>query len=492
MTRTAIRTGPIVECLPSPTPEQEHILFLVRTTSSNLLINALAGSGKTTTLEMIQDALLPPVLCLAFNRRIADVMVKRFKSTTTVRTFNGLGHRIWATTCAGHLSLDPRKVPDLLREVIKGLPRGEANEAWTIFWEVKAAIDLAKSMGYVPDGKFHNAKRLIERSDFYKLLPEDIGSIGPFLLDETLLRSIKAAYSGLIDYNDQVYMPALFGGTYPRFPTILVDEAQDLSPVNHEMLSHLSKSRIIAVGDPWQSIYGFRGAVREGMQKLKERFSMTTADLSISFRCPEAVVRAVRWRVPHMKWSKPGGRVAQLRNPMVNSFSDGCCVICRNNAPLFALALRLLAAGRSVSVSGSDVGPRVVGIMRKLGDDNLPREGLLVAISEWETEKISKGSTSAQDIAECMRVFAGCGRTLSQAVAYAEHLFKQSGGITLLTGHKSKGLEWHTVYHLDPFLLRADEQDLNLRYVIATRSLDTYYEINSQDIRWPDDSQHQS
>jgi hypothetical protein len=44
-------------------------------------------------------------------------------------------------------------------------------------------------------------------------------------------------------------------------------------------------------------------------------------------------------------------------------------------------------------------------------------------------------------------------------------------------------LEWNTVYHLDPFLLRPDEQDLNLRYVITTRAMDTYYEINSQDIK---------
>ena len=99
-----------------PTAEQEHILSLLHSTKSNLLINALAGSGKTSTLELIQAAASPPVLCLAFNKRIAVEMEKRFRSTTTVRTLNGLGHRIWSATCAGRVTLDPKKTQDLLRE----------------------------------------------------------------------------------------------------------------------------------------------------------------------------------------------------------------------------------------------------------------------------------------------------------------------------------------------------------------------------------------
>lgn len=54
----------------------------------------------------------------------------------------------------------------------------------------------------------------------------------------------------------------------------------------------------------------------------------------------------------------------------------------------------------------------------------------------------------------------------------------------LLTGHKAKGLEWNTVYHLDPFLIGESEQELNLKYVIGTRSLENYYEILTKEIRW--------
>lgn len=467
-----------------PTPEQEHILSLVKSTKSNLLINALAGSGKTSTLELIQAAVPAPVLCLAFNKRIATEMEKRFLSTTTVRTLNGLGHRIWSATCAGRITLDAKKCQDILREKIKGLDRPAQREAYDSFWDIISAVGMAKSVGYVPEGVFPNAKRLCTPTQFFASLDQEPTNLEAELIDEVLAASITAAYAGSIDFNDQVYMPALFGGTYPKFPLVLVDEAQDLSPVNHQMLAHLSKSRIIAVGDPFQSIYGFRGAVQNGMSHLRKRFEMEEADLSVSFRCPEAIVRNVHWRVPHMKWSKPGGRVGKIANPNASSFVDSGAIICRNNAPLFACALRLLGAGRSVSVSGSDIGPRLIGMMKRLGDENMTQAQLLGAIDDWEVQKLAKESKSAPDLAECMRVFASHGANLGQAIAYAEHLFAQEGKIQLLTGHKAKGLEWNTVYHLDEGLIGTHEQELNLRYVIQTRAMETYYEVESREINW--------
>ena len=466
-----------------PTEEQLHILSLLHSTRSNLLINALAGTGKTSTLELIQNAAPAPVLCLAFNRRIADEMEKRFRSTTTVRTLNGLGHRIWAAACAGRLSLNPKKSQDILRELISGLPKPSQGEAYDDFWSIISGVALAKSLGYIPEGKFPNAKRLIRATEFFAQLDEVPSSLCVSLIDQTLIASITSAYAGNIDYNDQVYMPALFGGTYPRFPLVLIDEAQDLSPVNHEMLGHLKASRLIAVGDARQSVYAFRGAVSQGMSKLRERFSMTEADLTTSFRCPSNIVKAAHWHAPAMRWSREGGRVAKLRNPSMASFIDGSAIICRNNAPLFSLALRLLSAGRSVSVSGSDVGPRIIAVMKKLGPEAMPQEELLNEIEIWRQEKLSKQSTSANDLASCMQVFANQGSTLGQAIAYADHLFKQKGTITLLSGHKAKGLEWSTVYHLDSWLCRENEQDLNLRYVITTRAMQNYYEIDSREVR---------
>ncbi len=296
----------------------------------------------------------------------------------------------------------------------------------------------------------------------------------------------KQAYDGTIDYNDQVYMPALFGGTYPRFPVVLVDEYQDLSPVNHALLERLVKGRLVGVGDPYQNIYGFRGAKAGGMKTATAQYKCHELPLSISFRCPSEIVRNVHWRVPHFRWLTEGGSIERPARFRIDDLPEEATIICRNNAPLFRCAMQLLGAGRSISISGSDIGPRLIGIMRKLGPDNLSRVGVLSAIEEWLEAKLEKESKTAEDTAACMKVFAEHGANLSQAIAYAEHLFKQQGRLYLTTGHKAKGLEWSTVFHLDPWLVRRNpgEHDKNLDYVISTRSRDRLIEIDSEKVEW--------
>ena len=84
-----------------------------------------------------------------------------------------------------------------------------------------------------------------------------------------------------------------------------------------------------------------------------------------------------------------------------------------------------------------------------------------------------------------MRVFGEHGDSLGQAIGYAEHLFKQDGTIRLMTGHKSKGLEFDNVIWLDPWLLdMTAEQDMNLAYVIGTRSQNSLMMLDSNIIRW--------
>lgn len=471
---------------PAPTEEQQSIISLVRSDDCNILVNALAGTGKTTTLDMIQAASpILPVLCLAFNKSVAEDATKRFPPTTTVRTFNSLGHRVWAKAVA-KLTFDPKKMQTLLKEELNALSSADRMEAREAYWDIIGGISLAKSLGYIPTGKFTNAKRLIDEKAFQAALDERPSPLIASIINSLLLRSIKASYEGWIDYNDQVYMSALFGGTFPRFPFVMVDEAQDLSPVNHAMLDRLVKGRIAAVGDPWQSIYGFRGAVREGMHSLRERFAMVEKTISISFRCPRAVVEAARWRVPAFRWIKEGGHVEILQSLLPNRIPDGAAIICRNNAPLFRLAFGLLQCKRSVQIAGSEIGPRIIKLLQKLGPEDTSREALIGKIAEWKATKLESSNTPSTicDMAACMSVFASFGSTLGQAVAYAEHLFKQQGTIKLTTGHKAKGHEWDTVYHLDPWLLGDEEQELNLRYVITTRAAKELYEINSKDIRW--------
>jgi DNA helicase-2/ATP-dependent DNA helicase PcrA len=479
-----------------PTPEQQAIIDFALQSKESLLINALAGAAKTTTLELICRALpVQPILSLAFNKRIAEEMKKRLPGHVTSKTLNAVGHGIWASACGKRLTVDPKKSFELLKVVIEELPRNERSDARDCFAEVLKAISAAKMQGYIPEGKFSHAKRLTSRTDFNESFDEEPGLLVLSLVDEVLSRSIAAAYEGLIDFDDQIYMPTLFGGTFPRFPLVLVDEAQDLSSLNHAMLRKLVTARLIAVGDPYQSIYAFRGAMTSSMARLREEFAMHEMTLSVSFRCPRKVVRRAWFRVPFMKWFEQAeeGHVEQLDVWSTRDIPDGAAIICRNNAPLYKTAMDLIRAGRGVQLVGADIGPGLVKVLRSLGPESTPKEQCYGLIDKWEAERLRKarGKASIADRAECLRVFVSFGRNLGEAISYAEHLFKQQGPVQLLSGHKSKGLEWDTVYHLDPWRIPSTyaatpeelEQELNVRYVIETRAKRELYLVNREDFQ---------
>lgn len=470
------------------TDEQLDILNAAHVTKSNLMIEALAGTGKTSTLEAVVDHLPhQPVLYLCFNKKNATEAEGRMPSTVTTRTFNSIGHRAWAASTGRNLSLDFKKSQTIFKAIAEEMPKGARDTAWECYWQVLAGVNLAKALGYLPPDTYPGIKPLIGQGAFHAMLEEEPDDLTADLIDAVLVRSIKSAYAGVVDFNDQVYMPALFSGTFPEFPQVLVDEYQDLSPTNHALLHRLAgKRRLIGVGDPCQNIYGFRGASAGGMGEAVARYGMVTFPLSTSFRCPSEIVRHVHWHVPHFRAHKEGGNVCIPASLAHTDIGDSSTIISRNNAPLLRMAFGLLSSERSVAIVGSDVGPKLIGILRKLGPGSSTRTQTLGLIADWEAEKLAKESTTAADLAACMRVFAEHGSDLDQAISYAEHLFRQTGSILLTTIHKAKGLEWPDVIHLDPWLVRKHptDQNKNLDYVCSTRSSCSLTEIDSDRIQW--------
>ena len=469
------------------TDEQQAIYEATASTKDNLIIEASAGTGKTYMLESLGPALKGKnVLYLVFNVRNAKEAKERMPYNYETKTLNGFGHGTWMQTIGHGVALNKTKTKTIFKELVDEAPKSARSEMWECYDVVYHGVSMAKALGYAPPS-YPQAQALIKKGDFHAALDEVPDDLAADLIDEVLTRSIAAAYRGTIDYDDQIYMPALFKATYTKYPIVLVDELQDLSPVQHEMLRRIGANRVIGVGDTCQNIYGFRGAKTRGMEEAKARFEMKEFPLSISFRCPEAIVRHVHWRVPTFRWSKTGGHVEKPTKLANGDIPDNATIICRNNAPLLRTAFSLLRSGRSVSVAGSDIGPRVVGTMRRLGPETLGRHAVLTAIGEWLEKKLEAESRTAQDLADCMSVFAQQGDTLGDAIRYAEHIFKAEGSILLTTGHKAKGLEWPWVLHLDPWLVRgtrSDEQNQNLDYVISTRSSDRLIEIDSSQIEW--------
>ncbi|NJL71059.1 MAG: UvrD-helicase domain-containing protein, partial [Candidatus Competibacteraceae bacterium] len=259
------------------TAEQNIILERVRTTTNNLAIEARAGAAKTTTLVEIAKALAgKTILALAFNKKIATEMNDRLPEGAIAKTLNALGDRAIRDFRGKFHKLEDKKCYEILTSLIHKLEVEEQEESYERFAETLAAIRTAKNVGYLPEGAHSMMKSLYAADDFYSSLDEEPSDLQRVLIDKALRISIKMVFDeGFVDFADQLYVSTLHKSiSFPRFEVVLVDEAQDLSELNHIMLSKLVRgsTRLIIVGDPCQAIYSFRGASEESMPQLVKRF----------------------------------------------------------------------------------------------------------------------------------------------------------------------------------------------------------------------------
>ena len=470
----------------TPTSEQLAIVAAAVETTDNLQIQAYAGAAKTSTLVLIANALPETrILCLAFNKKIATEMQDRLPANCTAMTLNSLGHRAWGETLGRRLRVEGDKNYNIISELANKLPKHEKEAVFESFSDYTKLLSQAKQAGYIPDGFGRSAKPLMGDDDFFESLDEALESWEIELVREAMIMYLNLAFGGTIDFDDQILMPTVFPSPFPRYPLVLIDEAQDLSALNHRMLKKLVVKRIIAVGDECQAIYAFRGASQKSMRELRDQFNMRQLFLTITFRCPVEIVKHAQWRAPNMKWgpSAPAGEVATLSSWDMESIPESAAIICRNNAPLFSLAIKMLTQGRYAELYGNDIGKGLLKIMKKFGKMDTAQAAVLKSIAQWEAEKLAKTRKpdNVRDRAECLRIFARQGATLGDAIAYAEHVFEASGPVKLMTGHKSKGLEFDTVFILDKHLLRDEGQDRNLLYVMQTRAKQSLTYIATED-----------
>src|SRR6187399_3320398 len=93
--------------LPRPTLQGEAILKEWKDTSQSLMINAYAGTGKTTNLRQLAPHIKESrVLCLAFNKKNAEDLKKVMPERFTCSTLNSIGHIALQKASARRLTLE--------------------------------------------------------------------------------------------------------------------------------------------------------------------------------------------------------------------------------------------------------------------------------------------------------------------------------------------------------------------------------------------------
>lgn len=464
----------------TPTEEQLLIIDAAQNSTDNLAVEARAGAAKTTTLVMIAEALpTTDILCLAFNKKIAQEMTERLPPNCEAKTLHALGYKAWFQFIRKNCKVDGKKNYNLLSARIQNLQdNDDRQEAYEFMAETLEYISMGKNAGWLPDSYKGHWKPILSDHEFFEALPTKITDLQMSLIREVSIASFKQALEGILDFDDMVFCPSICDVPWPRPSLLLVDEAQDLSALNHHMLKKIVRNRrIIAVGDPCQAIYGFRGADAKSMQNMTSMFNMQKLYLTTSFRCARKITENARWRAPDMnapEWAKDG-IVQRLLSWSAEEIPDGAAIICRNNAPLFSMAIQLIKHGRLPELAGRDLAAPLLKIMKKLGKQNDVREIALHALEEWKEKELKRAKDGAKanikDKAEIIAIMLRQTETLGDAIAYLQHLLDRDGRIHLMTGHKSKGLEFNTVYFLDPKLCNPEyDQDKNIKYVIETRA----------------------
>jgi superfamily I DNA/RNA helicase len=458
----------------------------LRSASGHLSVRALAGTGKTTTIELCQP--IRSGLNIAFNKNVRLAFQDRMPGATN-HTFNSYGHY-------------------LINQNL-GRPRFDAKKLWHIFDEMnlrgqlgdlRRLVDMGRNAGIGPSS--HSLSKHTDFEVWDYMISEhelDIEEKHRVQLPSIIKRCWELACDRIIDFGDQNWCPVVMNLSLGRpFGTVYIDEAQDINALQQSLILRLAqRDQIVLVGDPHQAIYGFRGSISGAMATLEQRLGIPDPlPLSVSYRCPKAVVEVAQQWVPEFSAheSAPEGTVTEHKEWDHTSIPIGSTILCRNNAKLVPIALYLLSKERGATIKGSEIGKGLAKLARSIDKASSPKTpaDFIKAVEAWfqaNYEKPNAEDKANSLIALIRGLNTANGETLANRVQW---LFSDEAGlITLSTIHKAKGLEWKSVFMLDRHLIPSRfartpeqfQQEENLLYVGVTRSKDSLGWISTDGLR---------
>jgi hypothetical protein len=512
-------SAPLPKTAIVPTREQQDVLIAARSLRPGelLKIQARAGTGKTSTLELLARADDRAMLYLAFNADVNAAAKKRFPGHVTCKTTHGL-----AFVALGIHQWIPEK----------GAPRsirGWEMERWlkTRRWnpELKTGATLAdvsadmlatvrafmqsadreltrdharctrkatRFTAFETTAKTENPDRadLAQRNahDSYARyrdwLAEKAGHVWQTVTNrsDASLPLEHDAYLKLY----QLQRPTL------NYAVVLLDEAQDTNPCVMDLFLNQTAAKIM-VGDEAQAIYGFRGAVdalkTPGHERplLKSfRFGPAIADVA---NCILAF-KASYWQGFHALrgFAERQSEIGVIRQPPY-------AVICRGNKGVFMAAVNAAQAGLSINSGAKDLEDSILLVETAwalLVKHRLEkRHADLADFPDWDAlEQESQSDCSLQWLVKLVCAHREDMSEVCEKLRAAKTRMKKSADVLVITAHKSKGLEFDQVVLADDFdaldkplkqaiekpldaesiLESLPDQELHLLYVAATRA----------------------
>lgn len=504
----------------APTAQQQDFLTALTTTQDHLALVARAGCGKSSTI-LLGVAAIAKVqpraeqLVCAYNKAIADEMGGKLKKAgydwkqVQASTMHSLGWGLIRFAFRlGNEAIDDKKVSKIIETINDDIATEYPNQ-------IAALVRYAKQMGFgfFPDLAVENAQAWYDMADHY-----DINGLEETSEMEAIVACAQNVYrrsladTKTIDFDDMILFP-LVKNLRTKFTKdyIYLDEAQDLSRARQALARKFLRypgGRMIVVGDDRQAIYGFSGADAAALDNLITSLNATVLPLSVTWRCPKAVVALAQTKVPDIEAapSAPEGKVTSIsKDDFLKLATDGQltkddAILCRNTAPLIETAYKLIRAGVPCKVEGRQIGEGLIALCRRWKIKTT--DALQNRLNDYQEREVQKAMAKGQeqkaeavaDKCETLRqiILAVNGKGLnnvSDVIEFINNLFADDvkGVLTLATYHRSKGREWGNVFlweHAARCPSRAAKQawqlaqEENLAYVAFTRAMRTLTRID--------------
>lgn len=380
-----------------PSTYQQDILdFFLNNPQSNMLVNALAGSGKSTTACMLSEHSKTSDLYIAFNASVVEEFKKKIKNPKTkVMTMHSLAYSIMLYNVEQEskdsgekpkgfgsqrskrtVSLDNFKPHKILDE--------EITKRYGRYIEFAKRVFLKDN--YV---NLYNLCRLTltdmsSNKDVSRLINDhvlflyygDEGYSAPDISEITSTLKILDTKSkqqfetqGVIDFTDMLWIT--FNKLkydnwevpyWALYTNIYCDEVQDFSNIQLNFLKFIkrTKGRYVFIGDFHQAIYNFAGANAQAFNQIPKMFApVETFDLPICYRCAKSHLSRVNreYGIPILPCDDAQmGFVKTIDKNKISEYAKaGDMVISRKNKWIAEVVLDLARNGTPIFIEDKEM-----------------------------------------------------------------------------------------------------------------------------------------
>jgi superfamily I DNA/RNA helicase len=456
-----------------PTAEQQAALDAFAT-GKNMVIEAGAGTGKTSTLRLLSESTTRKGIYIAYNKAIQTDAAAEFPENVQCKTAHSLAYGGVMRMPVGKALMNrlrgPR-VPSRQAVAILGIP---ANG-------FQISDDQQIPAWYVASAAMSTVQRFCNSADdsiTERHVPRQEGIEDHFAFAAYVAPFARKAWADLNDPKGKLnfahdHYLKIWALSNPRLNCefVLLDEAQDANPVIAQIVQNQTHAQQIMVGDRCQAIYGWRGAI-DAMTTFEADHRLI---LSQSFRFGPAVAAEANIWLEKLSAPLRLSGFEQIESK-VETLIDADAILCRTNAAVIEHAMSAQAQGKRVAiVGGTGEIKKFVEGAADLMTGRTANHPDLIAFNNWQEVKDYAASDEGRDLRVMVNLVTNYGVDAILSVCDAS-VNEDTADVIVSTAHKAKGREWNRVRIAADFKASTEEgedpapAEMMLLYVAVTRA----------------------